>query len=74
MTDKKIQENIKAREAEIQAVAAAFEKRKAEVQSGINEFQKEAAAAQLKVTHLEGCIAELKRMLPKPKPPKPPKK
>lgn len=67
MTDTKIQQTIKAREAEIEAVASAFETEKARVQKLTDEFRQFAANAQLKVTHLNGCIAELRRMLPKPK-------
>lgn len=67
MTPKKINELISAREAEIGSVASAFEKRKAEVQQIVKEFQQFAAESQLKVTHLNGCIAELRRQLPKPK-------
>lgn len=67
MTDKKIQDTIKAREAEIESVSSEFDKRKTEFQKFQTEMQKYAAECQLKVTHLNGCIAELRRMLPKPK-------
>lgn len=67
MTPAKINELIKAREAEIDSVASVFDKRKAQVQKIETEFQQFAAESQLKVTHLNGCIAELRRMLPKSK-------
>lgn len=67
MTDKKIQDTIKAREAEIDAVTSEFEKRKSAFVKTQTEMQQYAAQCQLKVTHLSGCIAELRRMLPEPK-------
>lgn len=67
MTPAKIQETIKAREAEIEGIESEFEKRKAAFVKTQNEMQQYAAQCQLKVTHLNGCIAELRRMLPKPK-------
>lgn len=67
MTDKKIRDTIKAREAEIDSVTSEFETRKAAFQKEQTAMQQFAAECQLKVTHLNGCIAELRRMLPKPK-------
>jgi phage-related protein len=67
MTPAKINETIKAREAEIAAIDSAFTKQKAEVQKINDQFREYFGNAQLKVANLNGCIAELRRMLPKPK-------
>lgn len=65
MPPKKIEETIKAREAEIVAVRAAFEQEKARIQKIVDGWNQYGTEAQLKVTHLEGCISELRRQLPK---------
>lgn len=69
---------IKARRAEFDALVAAhdayWKKESTELQAMADKFNakkeamhKQGAENQLKVTHLEGCIAELERMLPKKK-------
>lgn len=60
MTPAKIEELIKARTAELQAVVNEHERER-------QAFLQAATQRQMKVTHLEGCIAELRRLLPKPK-------
>lgn len=65
MNAAKIQDTIKAREAEIQSVVSAFEKRKTEVQKIVDDWQQFGSQCQLKITHLQGCISELQRQLPK---------
>lgn len=56
----KIPDLIKAREAELQSLIAEHEKDR-------NDFLERGGQRQLKVTHLEGCIAQLKALLPKEK-------
>lgn len=60
MTDKKIQETIKARQAEGQAIVNEHE-------SDRQAFLKRAAERQQKVTHIEGMILQLRALLPKSK-------
>lgn len=74
-----IDDLIKAREAEKQSVIdqhnAMWEKGTAELkalaekhQAIQTQMQQAGGQNQLKITHLEGCIAELKKLLPTKKP------
>lgn len=75
---KEIQDKIKAREAEKQSVIdqhdAMWKKGTAELkalaekhQACQTAMQQQGGQNQLKITHLEGCIAELKKLLPEKK-------
>lgn len=63
-TDQKtIQDKISAREAELRQLIE-------EHQKMMDQVQKITAQNQVKANHLEGMIAQLKELLPKPKPEK----
>lgn len=75
LNSKQIEDTIKAREAEKQSVIdqhnAMWEKSTAELKALVEkhqakqtEMQQMGGQNQLKITHLEGCIAELKKLLP----------
>lgn len=75
---KHIEDLIKAREAEKQSVVdqhnSQWAKDEAVLKSLVEqhqakqtEMQQYGGKNQLKITHLEGCIAELEKLLPKPK-------
>lgn len=59
-TPKHIEELIKLRTAELQAIADQHERER-------QAFLQVAAQRQQKVTHLEGMILQLRALLPKPK-------
>lgn len=67
MNPAKIKELIKAREAEKQSIISAFEKRTAEVQKIVSQHNEQRAQALMSAAHIEGCIAQLQALLPKPK-------
>lgn len=75
---KQVEELIAAREAEKQSVIdqhdAMWKKGEAELKALVEkhqavqtQMQQQGGQNQLKITHLEGCIAELKKLLPKKK-------
>lgn len=67
MTEKQIQDKIAARTAEGEAIVTRFNTEKSRVQKIVDDYNAFAAECHTNVTHLNGCIAELRRLLPAPK-------
>lgn len=62
MNPSKISELITAKESEKQSMLNEVATRKAEVERSVAEFQQWGSQVQLRVTHLEGRIAQLREI------------
>lgn len=62
MNPAKLNELITAKEAEKQSMLSEVATRKAEVERQVAEFQQWGSQVQLRVTHLEGRIAQLREI------------
>lgn len=63
-TDQEIAELLSAKEAELRNLITSHELMRKKHEAAHQEFLQKVQANQLRVTHLEGCIAQLKELLP----------